>query len=313
MSKNFNVLPNIKKVYNNLTILLNAERKTGVMIIRAVPIIIFTDTFLSYTRKIYDKSTTPRNIERMILTMIIVAAALIIFMAVFVLDENLRKSFTEARQTILTVSTTGMVVATLILALGTFKIIMRDRERENRDRKERYLNEILEWLKKLEDVIFPTSDPNMYKGILGDRDLTNKLGFDLDEVRLVGIMYTPIAMHNIRTELRNGRYFSKLSFTLDSALGKLIDNTLDLIKKRRKLVIESGQYPPDTVTDITEKYKTGEVKLLLDLVKDVTKSLDGLNLSEKDINDILTGRNAGEIISSIRKAIDKIIEIKCII
>ncbi len=213
----------------------------------------------------------------------------------------------------LSFATGMMAIGTFFLAFITYWNIHSRNAQEQRDRKERYLNEILEWLMGIEDVIFPISDTNMYKEVLNKEDLASRLGFNIDEVRLVGMTYTPTTMHNIRTELRKGRYFSKLSFKLNSALGKLIDNILDLTKLRSKLVIESGQYLADTFVDITEQYKTGKIKYLLTLVKDTTKSLDGLELNKKNINSILTGRNAGEIINSIRKAIDKIIELKYII
>jgi len=54
-----------------------------------------------------------------------------------------------------------MVFATLLLALGTFRLIRKDREKESRDRKERYLNEIIQWLN---DVITRPLDIGVLTG-----------------------------------------------------------------------------------------------------------------------------------------------------
>ena len=57
---------------------------------------------------------------------------------------------------------------TVMLASVTFLLIRNGREQENRDRKERSLNEVTVWLKELENHIFRSSDRKLSKEILED-------------------------------------------------------------------------------------------------------------------------------------------------
>lgn len=265
-------------------------------------------------REFFATLTKPQTIKLIILAMIIASILATIFTLVVILIPNLFPEWVHIRESVITLATCGMVLATLVLAFGTFSIIMHDRERENRDRKERYLNEILRWLRGIEDSIFPLPDIDIYKESLQDKELATKLGVTIDDIRMHRRTQTSITnLNRLRTELKNVEYFKKVAFKLNSAFSELINNILCLLEQRRKLIMETSQYPLDTIEDIRKDIKTGFHILLGDLMKDNTKPLDGLELSEKNINNILMGRNAGDIKESTNKAIEKAVDLKYVI
>ncbi len=69
---------------------------------------------------------------------------------------------------------------TVMLASVTFLLIRNGREQENRDRKERSLNEVTIWLRDLENHIFPSSDIKLGKEILGDITIKSKSGLSAE-------------------------------------------------------------------------------------------------------------------------------------
>ena len=82
---------------------------------------------------------------------IIIALTALIFVVVVILnpDWEWTKNYPYIRETVAATSTAAMVVATLFLAWATFTVINNDRQREERERKERILNEIIEWVSVL--------------------------------------------------------------------------------------------------------------------------------------------------------------------
>ena len=78
---------------------------------------------------------------------IVIAAAALLFVIILILnpDWELTRNFIYIREIVTATSMAAMVVATLFLAWATFSVINNDRQREERDRKERLLNEIFEW------------------------------------------------------------------------------------------------------------------------------------------------------------------------
>ncbi len=88
-----------------------------------------------------------RNIVEVVFAIIVVLTALAtVFVIVMIFTPQVSdKSFPRLRESVTAVSTGAMVFATLLLAFVTYRIIKSDRQRENRDRKERLLNEIIEW------------------------------------------------------------------------------------------------------------------------------------------------------------------------
>ncbi len=87
------------------------------------------------------------NIVEIVFTIVVVLAAIaIIFIIVMIFTPQIaERLFPRLRESVTAVSTGAMVFATLLLAYVTYRIIKSDRQRESRDRKERLLNEIIEW------------------------------------------------------------------------------------------------------------------------------------------------------------------------
>jgi len=106
---------------------------------------------------------------------IVIAFTALIFVIVVILnpDWEWTKNYPYMRETVAATSTAAMVVATLFLAWATFTVINNDRQREERDREERLLNEIIDWAsegRKLFSIYLPVqgpSDRNETKSKLG--------------------------------------------------------------------------------------------------------------------------------------------------
>lgn len=82
---------------------------------------------------------------------IVIAAAALLFIIILILNPEweLTRKFIYIRETVTATSMAAMVVVTLFLAWATFSVINNDRQREERDRKERLLNEIIEWAENI--------------------------------------------------------------------------------------------------------------------------------------------------------------------
>ncbi|MCK4368222.1 MAG: hypothetical protein KAV68_00925 [Dehalococcoidales bacterium] len=116
--------------------------------------------------------------------------------------------------------------ATLILALMAFLAIRQTRAMQKRERKERLLNEIIEWA-----IEITKWRP---KGIFGAiADITDKL-------KLQKIIWSHIAevMENfIETRGRN-KYVSDIAIEIDNNLGKAVDNLIEVLESKVELLAE---------------------------------------------------------------------------
>lgn len=192
---------------------------------------------------------------------------------------------------------------TLMLAFATFLLIRHSKEQENqrrkdeqarekRDRQERWLNEITVWLRELENRTLYTVN---WKDILK----LEKTSVNMQLLRKWENILTDLDI--LHRETIDGEYFQKVAVILDSDFSSLIGLILSLLEQRRQLILDRSKYPPSSIN---------ELKKMLTLVRDDTISLEGLNLTERNLNTILMGRNAGCIKESLRKAIEKAVELK---
>ena len=85
------------------------------------------------------------NIQKLTLAALIISACALAALIIVILNPKQFPGFPLIRESASTISTAVMVLATLGLAYATFGIINSDREREKRDRRERLLDEIIEW------------------------------------------------------------------------------------------------------------------------------------------------------------------------
>ena len=209
----------------------------------------------------------------------------------------------EYPETGITLSALSIIAIAIFAGLTLFenRLIRRQNEqRENRDRKDRLLDEIINWLKGLESRIFPLGKTS--KEILEEIDFATKKGISTETERIMMDLDRSTArLHSLATEIKEGEYIGKITSWLDSDLGRLIEITLSHLKQRRQLSLDSSLGP---------RIGKEENQLITELVKDDTKSLEGLTLSEQGLTSVRLGRNAGAIRKSILNAIDKAIEIK---
>lgn len=218
----------------------------------------------------------------------------------------------------LSFATGMMAIGTFFLAFITYWSIHSRNAQEQRDRKERYLNEILGWLREIDDRLFAVPELDIYKQIQEDKSLATKIGVTtavIDRNRQLRVNITNLDI--LKREIRNAQYFEKLAVRLNTVFSELIKNILNLLKQREQLMRDSAMKsvdsPPVTEEIVLEEIKSGLPSLLTELIKADTKPLDGLNLREDNINTVLMGRNAKAIIESTNKTIDKAIELKYII
>ena len=195
---------------------------------------------------------------------------------------------------------------TLALAFMTWKSIRQTRSIQRAEKKERLLNEIIMWLKELENRIFPSHGRIMSREMQEEIEYKEKLGLSLETWQsLMHLDESLTQLNSLESEIKEGEYIKKIASGLNSDLGRLIEVTLGYLNERKNLVLTGAQYP-HTISDRNEK----EDALITELIEDDTKSLEGLTLSESGRNSVLLGRNAGAIRKSILNAVDKVVEIK---
>lgn len=122
------------------------------------------------------------SIESFVLAIIVIIAIAIIFVVIMIFIPQISdKLFPRLRENVSAVSMGTMVFATLILAYATFRIITSDREQEKRDRKERWLNEIIGWAENtLEcETEVSTSIASLQAGVTDRSSLTKLIHLDL--------------------------------------------------------------------------------------------------------------------------------------
>jgi len=168
------------------------------------------------------------------------------------------------------------------------------------------LNEIITWLKELEDHIFPSTDRIMSRESQEEIECKEKFGLPLETwLSLMHLDESLTQLGSLESEIRESEYIKKIASGLSNDLGRLIEVTLSHIQERKKLVLAAAQHP-HTILDMNLK----EAELLSELIKDDTKSLEGLTLSDNVRTSVLLGRNAGTIRKSILNVVDKVVGIK---
>lgn len=202
--------------------------------------------------------------------------------------------------------------ATLVLAFAAFAAVDENRrnrqdsiERENRDRKERSIDEVAKWLRELEGNI-------LYKPraiASGTEDLIRRIGrgpkIPLKTwLQMEDIDHALGEMNALAEGIKEAEYYKKLTSQLNEELSSLIEVIANNLKERRQLHVEGARYQPDYSAEAKKS------QLINELIKNDDRPLEGLGLSEEDIIIVRFGRNAGAIRKSILNAVDKAIEIK---
>ncbi|MCJ7791528.1 MAG: hypothetical protein MUP49_03820 [Dehalococcoidia bacterium] len=212
--------------------------------------------------------------------------------------------------------------ATLIMAFAAFMSIEESRhirqdsiKRESRDRTERLVNELTEWLRELGDRIF--TKPGAIKPRLEDT-LQKSLKISQETwCQLEDLDVTIVETNALFEGIKEAEYYQKLTSNLNEELSSLIGVIVSNLKQRRQLVFESAKSPRD-YGEIVRKIHEGmleeemekEFSLIIELIENDDRPLEGLSLSDRDIIVIRLGRNAGATRKSISNAVDKAIEVK---
>ena len=200
---------------------------------------------------------------------------------------------------------------TVMLASATFMLVRHGKDQENRDRKDRLLNEIIQWLRGIEEHIFPSAG-RISKEILEDITTKAKSGISIDTWQsLENLDRRLIQLNNLRSEVKEGSDIQKLAKRINGDLGSLIEILLDNIEQRKQLVLDSSK-TPNIIADVytIRERVDKESELINKLIEDVNEPLEGSGLSEEGLISVRFARNAGIIRKSILNAIDKAIELK---
>ena len=86
-----------------------------------------------------------RLIQRLTPGAIVIAGLALISVIVLIFMPEWAENFPYLRDSVTALSTAAMVIVTLLLAYATLNVINSDRQREECNKKERLLNEIIEW------------------------------------------------------------------------------------------------------------------------------------------------------------------------
>jgi hypothetical protein len=182
-------------------------------------------------------------------------------------------------------------------------------KRESRDRKERWFNEVAEWLRKLEDEVLSRRHPvkSTFEDMLQTKGkVPLAYWLQLDAIH-VALTETSVLSKSIR----EAEYFRKLTSKLDEGLSTLIGIVVSNLKQRRELVIEDAESRDySEMTQKITKQKIEKNRHLRELVANDDRPLEGLGLSNQDITTIRLGRNAKAIRQSVLDALDRTIELK---
>ena len=186
-------------------------------------------------------------------------------------------------------------------------------ERESRDRKERLVNEVAEWLRKLEDEVLVRRHPvkSTFEDMLRRGTKASlETWLQLDRID-VALTETSVLSRSIR----EAEYYQKLTSRLDEGLSTYIGVVMSNVKQRRELVLEDAKSPDgETTRKILDGTPRQEIEkdfaLKRELIENDDRPLEGLGLSNQDITGIKLGRNAKAIKQSVFDALDRAIELK---
>lgn len=209
------------------------------------------------------------------------------------------------------------VFAAIIAALSIYqtRLIRQDSaRRENRDRKERLLDEVTEWLRKLEDRVFTKPGPikpRLEGNLQKVPEISQETGYQLEDLDVA-----IVEMNALFEGIKEAEYYQKLASKLDEELGRQVEVVVNNLKQRRELVYASAQSPRD-YGELIRKIQQGvsgedlvRSALWRELIEDSTRPLEGLNLSDRDTTIVRLGRNAGATRKSILEALERVIDLK---
>ena len=204
-----------------------------------------------------------------------------------------------------TFATGILALATVALAGFTYWSIRNANDKEDRDRKERYFNEIIGWLTGLEGRLFSTVRSMNSRDAIEEVNLRINAGISEEQWQNIAQdTQTSTELGLLDTEIVKGEYAQKLADKLDTHLGELITNVLVYLKSRRQLDIEwlysTLECSPCNETDL---------KIQDDLIRNESKPLDGVT-NKFSLQVIKLGRLRNSVSKSVLEAINKAVDDK---
>jgi uncharacterized membrane protein len=181
-------------------------------------------------------------------------------------------------------------------------------EREGRDRQERLIEEVTEWLRELEGRIFCRAGRIKTSEYILQRrpQISPEAWFRLHELDNASV-----DKDELRLAISEGGYYQQLWSKLSKELSGLIEVVVSNLKQRSQLVLEHWD---EILQESYEGESTEEAdkgfQLVDELIEDYDRPLEGLGLRERDIITVRFGRNARAAGQSIFAAIDKAIELR---
>ena len=195
------------------------------------------------------------------------------------------------------------VVAAIIAALSIdqSRRMRKDSiDRESRDRKERLVNEVAEWLRELDGRIY--AEHGVYQSFARD---ALKATSEISPETWFRECKRDITFATVTTLfscVKEADYYQVLAAKLDERLGILIAVVMNDLKQRMEIATKQMESP--------DSYGKEESQLIDELIENDDRPLEGLNLSEPAIITVRFGRNARAIRKSILNAIDRAIELR---
>jgi len=213
------------------------------------------------------------------------------------------------------------VVAAIIAAISIYQSRQMRQDsidRESRDRKERLVNEVTEWLRDLESHIFP-------KHVAGTSELEDMLQRSPEISRETWFLLKDLDIASAKADsvfkgIKEAEYYQKLTSKLNEELSSSIGAITNNLEQRSQLLTESIKFPRDyseiickihegTIGEEMEK-EFSLIQLITELIENDDRPLEGSGLTDKDIIGVRLGRNSGAISKSILNAVDRVIELK---
>jgi len=128
-------------------------------------------------------------------------------------------------------------------------------EKENRDRKERLLNEVIDWSKTAIKRIFPEVKP-ISEAIKEAKD--KRKIFELPDEAFEFTIRTEDAIlesARLETEISEAEYLLKIATGIDDKLADLISTVVDKMKSRKDLLYKSEPFKPSSEKSTKDEQK----------------------------------------------------------
>jgi Ca2+/Na+ antiporter len=221
--------------------------------------------------------------------------------------------WTEFREIIIALAAVAAVIIAAFSIYQSKQLRQDSIDRESRDRRERWLNEVAEWLRELEDEVLSRRHP--IKSTFEDM-LRTKGQVPLDTWLQLDALHIALTETSVLSKsIREAEYYRKLTSKLDEGLSTFIGVVVSNLKQRRQLVFEDAKSPQG---EIARKIQEGTLRqeieknlpLMNELIENDDRPLEGLGLSNQDITVIHLGRNAKAIKQSVLDALARAIELK---